>query len=123
MSPRAKDTQPVPNFQSYTAETDAASFLESKWNLIDKAARKSDRWWFLALLMIGIAFVGFLLRWCQIELNKRDTRIEALEGRYQVYLTNQNAAVVAALVNSTQAMQENTRMLQRIETKRDWSKE
>ncbi len=45
-----------PDFKAYVAPPQGG-FAE-KFDILDKAAKKGDRWWFIALLMIGMAYVG-----------------------------------------------------------------
>lgn len=89
--------------------------IEEQISLINHAARKSDRWWFFALLLIGMTFIGFLIHWGQDELAKRDSRIEALEERYTNYLVTTNAQLTQALTENSKVIEANSRLLDRVE--------
>lgn len=107
------DPQP-PDFKAYRDPEG----LETKWNIFNAAAKKGDRWWFFALLMIGMGYVGFE-RW---ESGKeRDImRIEITQVRDSqlLYLTQKNDSMMSALLNNTRALEANTLMLNRIENRR-----
>lgn len=90
------------------SETD----LLDKFNLLDKAAKKSDRWWFFALLVLGMTFIGFILSWGKDELNKRDVRIASLEERYSMHLQAQAAQALAQNVQMSAALAENTKVIE-----------
>lgn len=109
------ETQP-PNFAGYVPEIHDTSTWESRINLLDKIAKKNDRWWFIALLVIGMIYMGYN-QWQQ-EKRESSLRLEITSVREaQVQILS------GALLNNTQALQENTKMLQRIESRRDWGKE
>lgn len=90
----------------------------ARWNIFDKAANKPTHWWFFALLMIGMAYVGFE-RW---ESSKeRDLlRAEITEVRTAQlsFVTSKNDAMLSALLNNTRALEQTTQVLNRIENRR-----
>lgn len=92
--------------------------LESKFNLIDKAAKKSDRWWFLALLIIGIGWSGWIQYDNRLELAKRDARIEALHDRQ----AESGIKMAEVLAQNTKALEESTRVLNAVATRLDIDK-
>lgn len=114
MAPREK--QSLPKFQD--DETPEAALM-TKWNIFDKAAKKDLHWWFFALLMIGMGYVGFE-RWESAEERKAlrneitDVRTSQLE-----YVTKKNEALMEALMNNTRALEANTQTLNRIEARRN----
>lgn len=88
--------------------------IESRFDLLDKAAKKSDRWWFLALLIIGMLYAG----WIQLE-NKKDLaglreENKALHIQLETNLSENNLRISELLARNTIALEENTRMLSRI---------
>ena len=96
--------------------------ISQRFDLLDRAARKNDRWWFLALLMIGMVFVGYILWWGQQELVVRDNRITSIERDYISHLaTNTTTAnqtsqqLAGALSENARVVENNTRMLERVD--------
>ena len=88
--------------------------IESRFDLLDKAAKKSDRWWFLALLIIGMLYAG----WIQFE-NKKDLaglrdENKSLHIQLETNLSENNLRIAELLARNTIALEENTRMLSRI---------
>lgn len=89
--------------------------IADRFSILDKAARKSDRWWFLALMMIGMVFVALLLQWGQGQLALRDARIDKLNNQLVEHLTTTNVALSVSLAAAVKATDDNTRMLARVE--------
>ena len=110
----------TPDFRGYAPEMHDTSLWASRLDLLDKMAKKSDRWWFIALLVIGMIYMGYN-QWQQ-EKREAALRLEITDVRQNqlTYATSKNEVLMNALMNNTQALQENTRMLQRIENRRDW---
>lgn len=81
-----------------------------RWGLgmLDSAAKKSDRWWFVTLLVIGLFVAGFLIYDFRKQIAARDVRIEALhdsiENKFAATLSentralDRNSAVMEARV-------------------------
>lgn len=109
---------PIPQFSEDAASSPESAVLD-KWNLFDKAAKKDMRWWFFALLMIGMAYVGFE-RW---ESSKeRDTlrgEITAVRESQLAFVTSKNDIMMTAIINNTRALEANTQTLNRIENRKD----
>lgn len=92
--------------------------LLDKWNLFDKAASKDIKWWFFALLMIGMGYAGFE-RWQSAEENK-SLRQEITDVRkdQMAFVISKNEAMMSALMNNTEALKSNTQTLMRIELRK-----
>lgn len=92
--------------------------LEAKWNIFNAAAKKDIHWWFFALLMIGMGYVGFE-RW---ESNQERTQLreEITQVRTSQldYVTAKSEAMMAALLNNTRALEANTQTLNRLENRK-----
>lgn len=90
-----------------------------KWNVFDKAAKKGDRWWFFALLMIGMFYVGYE-RWeSSKERESMRAEIVSVRDSQLAFLTQKNDAMMSALLNNTRALEANTMMMNRIENRRE----
>lgn len=92
----------------------SAEELESRFDLLDKAAKKSDRWWFLALLIIGMGYAG----WIQVE-NKKDLMAlreenKSLHTQLETHLAENNLRLSELLARNTLALEESTRTLSRV---------
>lgn len=91
----------------------SAEEIESRFDLLDKAAKKSDRWWFLALLIIGMAYAW----WIQTEAKKdivalRDEN-KQLHIQLETHLAENNLRLSELLARNTLALEANTRTLER----------
>lgn len=105
-----------PNFEA--APRQAESSVLEKWNIFDKAANKDIKWWFFALLMIGMAYVGFE-RW-ESAKERDQLRQEITEVRKDQmnFVIAKNEAMMSALLNNTRALESNTQTLNRIENRK-----
>lgn len=105
-----------PNFAAYSPVN---SELESKFNILDRMAKKGDRWWFIALLIIGMLYVGYE-RW-ESANERQSLRVEILEVRNSqlAFVTNKNEIMLGALLNNTRALEANTQTLNRMENRKD----
>lgn len=113
--PQKKPNPEPPDFDAYHP----ADPLEAKWNLFNAAAKKDLHWWFFALLMIGMGYVGFE-RW-ESGKEREALRAEILDVRTSqlAYVTSKNDAMMAALLNNTRALEANTQTLNRIENRKN----
>lgn len=104
---------PPPNFAA--APPVIPTSITDQFNLFDKAAKKDIHWWFFALLMIGMAYVGFE-RW---EFGKERELLQIQISRIQesqlAYVTTKSETMMSALLNNTRALEANTQTLNRIE--------
>ncbi len=105
---------PPPDFRAY-APPDP---LEAKWNIFNAAAKKDLHWWFFALLMIGMGYVGFE-RWeSSKERIQLRSEITSVRDSQLAYVQAKNEAMMAALINNTKALEANTQTLNRIENRK-----
>jgi hypothetical protein len=97
------------------SEDDVSSAL----SLIGSAAKQSDRWWFFALLMIGMGYVG----WERMESRRESDalRKEIIEVRdaQLAFMRDKTETITAALVNNTRALEANTAVLNRFEFRKN----
>lgn len=96
---------------------DAVNHLTEKFNLFDRAAKKDIHWWFFALLMVGMAAVGFLYNDMRRERSEMRKEIAAVRDAQLAYVTVKNEALMVALVNNTKALEANTQIMNRIENR------
>ena len=104
-----------PNFGS-----DAPAANDTRWNIFNAAASKPDRWWFIALMMIGIG----LFLYDKYESGKERTamrlEIAMLRDAQLKFVTDKNEIMLAAILNNTRALDATTRALERVQSKADW---
>lgn len=82
--------------------------LEAAPKFVDHAAKKSDRWWFFALLIVGILWTGWN-QWKQESLlAERDSKMTRMEEK----MTTMLQSVIA---ENSKAFQANTEALRRVE--------
>jgi hypothetical protein len=86
-----------------------------QFTLLDKAAKKSDRWWFLALLMIGMFAVGFLYTDMRNERQEQNLKIEAMHHQIQEKLSGSLIETTRALDRNSAAFEANTALMRRLD--------
>lgn len=91
--------------------------MQETLDVIDRAAKASDRWLFIALLVIGMFTVGSIVRWFMAQLDKRDLKIEALtkeigqvRGEFTAHLLASVKELQALLARNTEVIEANTEM-------------
>ena len=89
--------------------------LIDKFNLLDKAAKKSDRWWFLALLIAGMLAVGWLYSDMRTERQAQNVKIDAMHDRIEEKLSSSLSDTTRALDKTSTAIEANTAMLRRVD--------
>lgn len=109
-----KELPQPPDFSAYNPAT---TEMESRFNILDRMAKKGDRWWFIALLMIGIAYSAYE-RW-EASKEREGLRVEILEVRTSqlAFVTAKNDIMMTAIINNTRALEANTQTLNRLERK------
>lgn len=107
-----------PDFsQAHTISAENA--LLDKWNVFDKAAKKDLHWWFFALLMIGMGYVGFE-RWeSGKERDQLRSEITDVRQSQLAFVTAKNEVMMTAIINNTRALEANTQTLNRIENRKE----
>lgn len=97
MPPNSKKDS-SPNFDAVNIHE---GVVEARLKLIDAAAKKSDRWWFLTLMMLGMVAVCFLY----YDSRQRDKAREARNDAQNLFIQDKLAA---ALGESNRALDRNT---------------
>mgnify|MGYP000723990098 CR=1 FL=1 len=91
-----------------TTLSDSTSAVSNVASLVDFAAKKPDRWWFMTLLMVGMSWSAFLWYHADQELQKRDARIDGLQSKI--------FDILQTVVNHHEnQLKQNTEMLIRVE--------
>lgn len=112
------ENENTPDFRAYPMPSPESAMLE-KWNIFDKAAKKDMRWWFFALLMIGMAYVGFE-RWeSSKERDQLRGEITSVRESQLAFVTAKNDVMMTAIINNTRALESNTQTLNRMENRKD----
>lgn len=93
----------------------------SQFDILDKVAKKNDRWLFVALLCIGLFAMGMVVQWGRSELAARDLKYDKLEEKFIVQLTKSNQELSAIVHDNTRAIEGNNRLLERVSLKLDIS--
>ena len=93
--------------------------VSSALSLIGRAAKQSDRWWFFALLIIGMAYVGWERMESQHERDELRKEIVALRDAQLAFLRDKTETITTALVNNTRALEANTAVLNRFEFRKN----
>lgn len=76
--------------------------------VVDRGAKKDDRWWFFMLLILGMTYVGYE-RWeNNVERAGLRAEIEQVRSSYEHHLE-------ATAQTLTSALTQNTEMLHRVE--------
>lgn len=94
------------------------SEMSARFHMFDIAAKKSDRWWFLALLMIGLMYVAYERYESNAERKQLREEIGQVRTEHAEYLEKRTEILTTALANNTHALEANTRLFERIESKR-----
>ena len=81
--------------------------------ILDKAARKSDRWWFIVLLIVGMAWAGFTQYEMRQALSVRDARINEIEHQYIAHLQEWGSKSAQMIAENTQALNDVRRAMER----------
>jgi hypothetical protein len=75
---------------------------------IDVAAAQSDRWLFLAAIVVLLLFCASVIHWCMNQLDKQRLLNTELQGELTKYLRESNADLVAAIKLNSKIMEENS---------------
>jgi len=84
---------------------------------ISFAANQSDRWMFVALLIIGILAVIVLFRFFTARLERVEKKMEQVQSDFNCHLRTANKEMMEVLSLSNQAIGKNMSLLDRIERK------
>ena len=84
---------------------------------ISFAANQSDRWMFVALVIIGILAVIVLFRFFTARLERVEKKMEQVQSDFNCHLRTANKEMMEVLSLSNQAIGKNMSLLDRIERK------
>jgi type II secretory pathway pseudopilin PulG len=84
---------------------------------ISFAANQSDRWMFVALLVIGILAVVVLFRFFTNRLERVEKKMDQVQCEFNAHLKNANKEMLEVLSLSNQTIGRNMTILDRIERK------
>jgi len=91
--------------------------MEEHLNAITYAAAQSDRWLFVALLVIGVFCITFLFRWFTRRLEKVETKMDEQNKEFVFHLQTANKEMLEVLNIANQTINRNTIIMERIENK------
>lgn len=94
------------------------SFL-AQFDLLDKIAKKNDRWLFVALLCIGLFAMCMVVQWGRSELAAQAAKYDKLEIQFIEQLTKGNQELTTIVHDNTRAIEANSRVLERVSAKLD----
>jgi hypothetical protein len=84
---------------------------------INYVSAQTDRWMFVALLVIGIAAVTILFRYFTSRMDKMDLKMEQVQSEFNAHLRTANREMLDVLTLSNQTIGRNMTILDRIERK------
>jgi len=84
---------------------------------ITYATSQSDRWLFVALLVIGLFCITFLFRWFTGRLERVESKMESQNKEFVSHLQTANKEMLEVLNIANQTINKNTAIMERIETK------
>ena len=84
---------------------------------INFAASQSDRWMFVALLVIGITAVVVLFRYFTARIDRVEKKMDAVQSEFNQHLKTANKEMLEVLSLSNQTIGRNMTILDRIERK------
>ena len=77
--------------------------LESAARLVDKAAQEDMKWWFLALLVLGVVVIWLVARYWAEQHKALGRRLDVVQDAHTSYLTTMNERLVTVLTQNTEA--------------------
>ena len=102
----------VHNTQLYLEET-----MSDHIKTITEIAQQSDRWMFVALLVVGIFAVIVLFRFFTSRLDKVEKKMDQVQSDFNSHLKTANKEMLEVLSLSNQTIGRNMTILDRIERK------
>jgi GTP1/Obg family GTP-binding protein len=85
--------------------------------LINHAANQSDKWMFVALLVIGIIAVVVLFKYFTSRMDRVEKKMDAVQCEFNQHLKTANKEMLEVLSLSNQTIGRNMTILDRIERK------
>ena len=80
--------------------------VESATKLIDHAAEKDMRWWFLGLLVVGGAALWVVARYWASRHDRMSERLDKVQDSQTAYLKESNARLVEVVSDNSAAFKE-----------------
>jgi uncharacterized membrane-anchored protein YhcB (DUF1043 family) len=99
---------------------DSESFVET----VSFVSNQSDRWMFVALLVIGLVFVFILIRFfmsrfddLQRRIDDSQLKFDAQNAEFIRHLKQNNAELLEVIATAHQTISKNTMIMERVERK------
>jgi len=99
---------------------DSESFVET----VSFVSNQSDRWMFVALLVIGLVFVFILIRFfmsrfddLQRRIDDSQLKFDAQNAEFIRHLKQNNAELLEVIATAHQTISKNTLIMERVERK------
>jgi GTP1/Obg family GTP-binding protein len=86
-------------------------------DLINHASNQSDKWMFVALLVIGIIAVVVLFKYFTSRIDRVEKKMDAVQCEFNQHLKTANKEMLEVLSLSNQTIGRNMTILDRIERK------
>lgn len=83
------------------------------------AAMQSDRWMFVALLVIGLLSIGYLFRFFTNRIDALQTRMDVQSGDFIAHLQKANKEMLEVISLAQATISKNSLLMDRIEKKLD----
>lgn len=83
-------------------------------NVADHAARQSDRWLFVAMLVIFMIAVATMVRWFIGDREKLSVRLTEVTDKHIAHTTAQTERMSEVIANNTAALQSNAKALEKV---------
>jgi type II secretory pathway pseudopilin PulG len=90
---------------------------ETALDTITYAANQSDRWIFVALLVVGILAAIVVFRYLTSRLDRVEKKMDQVQGEFNTHLRTANKEMLEVLSVSNQTIGRNMTILDRIERK------
>ena len=81
------------------------------------AAQQSDRWLFVALLVIGLLCIGVLFRYFTARLDSLQSRMDIQTAEFLSHLKSANKEMLDVIAMANSTISKNSTLLERIERK------
>jgi predicted Holliday junction resolvase-like endonuclease len=84
---------------------------------INYASSQTDRWMFVALLVIGLAAVGILFKFFTARLDAIQQRMDEQTREFVDHLKDSNREMLTLISSSQDAINRNSQIMERVERK------
>lgn len=84
-------------------------------DIANYAASQSDRWLFVALIVIGILSIGILFRYFTGRLDVLQKRMDNQTEEFLTHLKTANMEMLAVLSKATTTIERNTALLEKLD--------